>query len=184
MLPRELGKPRGGGVARRSDGVAVPLEPHRGCLTEAAVVRNKENARGVKPVHDGRGAVAGFRRHALPSSDGRPAIGTAEHDEMPFTRVVPQRSNGLTTRWVGQDPPFHRFRAKSQQLLVWPREPDGEEVILNMMDFISNLRTREEGQALVEYALILSLIAVVCIGALTLLGGNVNNILNQIAAAL
>ena len=63
-------------------------------------------------------------------------------------------------------------------------EPDGEEVILNMMDFISNLRTREEGQALVEYALILSLIAVVCIGALTLLGGNVNNILNQIAGAL
>lgn len=63
-------------------------------------------------------------------------------------------------------------------------EPDGEEVILNMMDFVSNLRTREEGQALVEYALILSLIAVVCIGALTLLGGNVNNILNQIAGAL
>jgi pilus assembly protein Flp/PilA len=53
-----------------------------------------------------------------------------------------------------------------------------------MKDFISNLRTREEGQALVEYALILSLIAVVCIGALTLLGGNVNNILNQIAGAL
>jgi pilus assembly protein Flp/PilA len=63
-------------------------------------------------------------------------------------------------------------------------EPEGEEVILNMMDFISHLRSREEGQALVEYALILSLIAVVCIGALTLLGGNVNNILNQIAGAL
>ena len=63
-------------------------------------------------------------------------------------------------------------------------EPEGEEVILNMMDLISHLRSREEGQALVEYALILSLIAVVCIGALTLLGGNVNNILNQIAAAL
>jgi pilus assembly protein Flp/PilA len=53
-----------------------------------------------------------------------------------------------------------------------------------MMDLISHLRRREEGQALVEYALILSLIAVVCIGALTLLGGNVNSILNQIAAAL
>ena len=53
-----------------------------------------------------------------------------------------------------------------------------------MMEFFSHLRGREEGQALVEYALILSLIAVVCIGALTLLGGNVNNILNQIAGAL
>ena len=42
----------------------------------------------------------------------------------------------------------------------------------------------EDGQALVEYALILSLIAVVCIGALTLLGGNVNNVLNTIANAV
>jgi pilus assembly protein Flp/PilA len=53
-----------------------------------------------------------------------------------------------------------------------------------LLDFINRLRRREEGQALVEYALILSLIAVFCIGALTLLGQNVNNILNTIAAAL
>jgi pilus assembly protein Flp/PilA len=48
---------------------------------------------------------------------------------------------------------------------------------------VEELRS-EDGQALVEYALILSLIAVVCIGALTLLGGNVNNVLNQIANAV
>jgi pilus assembly protein Flp/PilA len=42
----------------------------------------------------------------------------------------------------------------------------------------------EEGQALVEYALILSLVAVVCIAALTTLGLNVSNILSTIAAAL
>lgn len=53
-----------------------------------------------------------------------------------------------------------------------------------MVQLFTQFRNREEGQALVEYALILSLIAVVCIGALTLLGGNVNNILNQIAGAL
>jgi Flp pilus assembly pilin Flp len=35
----------------------------------------------------------------------------------------------------------------------------------------------EEGQALVEYALILSLIAVVSIGVLTLLGGNIKDML-------
>jgi pilus assembly protein Flp/PilA len=46
------------------------------------------------------------------------------------------------------------------------------------------LRSREEGQALVEYGLILALIAVVCIGALTLLGTNVNAILNYIATAV
>ena len=39
-----------------------------------------------------------------------------------------------------------------------------------LVDFI-RLRRREEGQALVEYPLILSLIAVVCITALTTLGG-------------
>jgi pilus assembly protein Flp/PilA len=48
---------------------------------------------------------------------------------------------------------------------------------------VEELRS-EDGQALVEYALILSLIAVVCIGALTLLGGNVNNVLNTIANAV
>ncbi len=40
---------------------------------------------------------------------------------------------------------------------------------------------REEGQALVEYALILSLIAVVAIGALTLTGVRVTSILSSIA---
>ena len=52
-----------------------------------------------------------------------------------------------------------------------------------MLQIINRMR-REDGQALVEYALILSLIAVVCIAALTLLGGNVNNILNTISNAL
>jgi pilus assembly protein Flp/PilA len=55
-------------------------------------------------------------------------------------------------------------------------------VTLNSL--IMNIRSREEGQALVEYALILSLISVVAIGALTLIGTNVNNILTTIAAAL
>jgi pilus assembly protein Flp/PilA len=53
-----------------------------------------------------------------------------------------------------------------------------------MLELISNMRNREDGQALVEYALILSLISVVAIGALTLIGTNVNNILGTIAAAL
>jgi pilus assembly protein Flp/PilA len=39
----------------------------------------------------------------------------------------------------------------------------------------------EEGQALVEYALIVSLIAVVCIAALTLTGTSIKGILTSIA---
>jgi pilus assembly protein Flp/PilA len=42
----------------------------------------------------------------------------------------------------------------------------------------------EDGQALVEYALIISLIAVVAITMLTLTGNNINGILNSIANAL
>ena len=43
---------------------------------------------------------------------------------------------------------------------------------------------RESGQGLAEYALILSLIALIAIGALVFLGGEVSNILSQIGAAI
>jgi pilus assembly protein Flp/PilA len=42
----------------------------------------------------------------------------------------------------------------------------------------------EKGQALAEYGLILALIAVVCVGALTLLGTNLQGILNSIAGSV
>ena len=48
----------------------------------------------------------------------------------------------------------------------------------------SSLFRREEGQTLPEYGLIIFLIAIVCIAALTLLGGNLTNLLNNIANAL
>ncbi|MCS7256082.1 MAG: Flp family type IVb pilin [Thermomicrobium sp.] len=41
-----------------------------------------------------------------------------------------------------------------------------------------------EGQSLVEYGLILALVALVVIGALTLLGENINNLLSNIAGTL
>ncbi|MGE5597402.1 MAG: Flp family type IVb pilin [Hyphomicrobiales bacterium] len=44
-------------------------------------------------------------------------------------------------------------------------------------------RNNEEGQGLAEYGLILALIAVVCIVALTALGGNINTTLGQINSA-
>lgn len=57
-----------------------------------------------------------------------------------------------------------------------------------MLQFITEaliaLRERQEGQAMVEYALILGLISVVAIAALTLIGQDVNGILNAVEAAL
>ncbi len=48
----------------------------------------------------------------------------------------------------------------------------------------SPVRDREDGQALVEYALIIALVAVVLIGALGLMSGALQAIFDGIAAAL
>jgi len=53
-----------------------------------------------------------------------------------------------------------------------------------MLDLIRIFREREEGQALVEYALILALVSVAAIIALTALGTNVSSILSQVAGSL
>jgi pilus assembly protein Flp/PilA len=42
----------------------------------------------------------------------------------------------------------------------------------------------EKGASLVEYALLLALIAVVCIGAITLIGNNANTKLSQVGNSL
>ena len=42
----------------------------------------------------------------------------------------------------------------------------------------------DEGQDLLEYALLVALIALVCVGAIGIAGGNVNTIFTRIAAAL
>jgi pilus assembly protein Flp/PilA len=46
------------------------------------------------------------------------------------------------------------------------------------------LRDREEGQAMVEYALILSLVSVAAVAVLTLIGGKVSSIFSTINADL
>ena len=52
-----------------------------------------------------------------------------------------------------------------------------------MRKIIARFR-REEGQAMVEYALILALVSVVAIGTLTLIGTGVDTIFGQIVSAL
>jgi pilus assembly protein Flp/PilA len=50
-----------------------------------------------------------------------------------------------------------------------------------LLAYIRARLAREEGQALVEYALIVALIAVVAIGMITLAGENVSKIFSTIA---
>jgi pilus assembly protein Flp/PilA len=52
---------------------------------------------------------------------------------------------------------------------------------VGLQTWVASMRDREEGQALVEYALIVALIAVVCVAALTALGTNISDKLQGIA---
>ena len=50
--------------------------------------------------------------------------------------------------------------------------------------FVASLRRREDGQDLLEYALLVALIALVAVGAVTAAGVKVGVIFNAIAAAI
>ena len=57
--------------------------------------------------------------------------------------------------------------------------------MLNVLqNTIRDLREREEGQTLAEYALILFFVAVVAIAAVTALGVNVANLIQSVADSL
>ena len=63
----------------------------------------------------------------------------------------------------------------------------GEELmqLVNIVQsIVRNFRRNEEGQDLLEYALLVALIALVAVAAITLTGTNVNQIFTNIAAAL
>jgi pilus assembly protein Flp/PilA len=53
-----------------------------------------------------------------------------------------------------------------------------------MREFVKKVKARlnlEEGQGMVEYALILFLVSIIAIGALTAIGGGVKNVLQTVA---
>lgn len=53
-----------------------------------------------------------------------------------------------------------------------------------LLTYIRARLAREEGQALVEYALIISLIALVCVAALTFAGEQIDGLLSDIGNEL
>jgi Flp pilus assembly pilin Flp len=53
-----------------------------------------------------------------------------------------------------------------------------------IMAYVQSVREREEGQALVEYALILALVSVASVVALTALGTSISGILTSITGSL
>ena len=55
---------------------------------------------------------------------------------------------------------------------------------MQLLATLRSLMRRDEGQDLLEYALLVALIALVAVGAITTAGTNVNTIFGRIAAAL
>jgi pilus assembly protein Flp/PilA len=55
---------------------------------------------------------------------------------------------------------------------------------IQLQSRLQGLLRGEEGQDLLEYALLVSLIALVAVAAITLAGKNVNTIFNSVATAL
>jgi pilus assembly protein Flp/PilA len=53
-----------------------------------------------------------------------------------------------------------------------------------LTNFLSMLKKNDDGQDLLEYALLVALIAIVAVGAVTAAGTQVSNIFNQIATAI
>jgi pilus assembly protein Flp/PilA len=55
---------------------------------------------------------------------------------------------------------------------------------MQLVSMLGRFVRRDEGQDLLEYALLISLIALVCVGAITAAGTNVKDIFDKIAAAI
>ena len=63
------------------------------------------------------------------------------------------------------------------------RQIRGREVnqVLKVLDFLANLRKREDGQTMAEYGVVLAVITIAVFGALALLSGNIVTAINRVA---
>ena len=55
---------------------------------------------------------------------------------------------------------------------------------MQLVNLVKSFGRNEEGQDLLEYALLIALIALVCVGAVTIAGQNVSTIFTNIAGAI
>lgn len=76
---------------------------------------------------------------------------------------------------------YFRGRSSGTGCRLW-KEPN---VVQYIVALVQSVMAREdEGQGLVEYALIIALVSIVAIGALTLLGGNITGALSTVAGSV
>jgi pilus assembly protein Flp/PilA len=104
----------------------------------------------------------------------------------PWTPSVaqPLRCGRSVTR---QAPRTNHLNAALPQICIAPRavhRASGEDLMSNLINYVKSLAIQEDGQDLLEYALLVALIALVAIGAVTAAGGAVSTIFSSIAAAI
>ena len=88
-------------------------------------------------------------------------------------RVIRASSNGMFLRYLRCLHEKPRAAAPAVLTDTYPME----------ISTLRNMLRDERGQGLVEYALIVALVTVVCVVSLRLLGGRANNALNNAAGA-
>ena len=60
----------------------------------------------------------------------------------------------------------------------------GGEPYMTFRNFIAALRTREEGQTMAEYGVVLGVITIAAVGAFLALGGRIDDAINAVVALL
>ena len=78
-------------------------------------------------------------------------------------------------KWAIQPVSYNNYHEEGNRM---------RELMEKFFVMVNYLKTKEEGQGLAEYALILVLVAIVCVAALIFLGGSINNVLNNVGANL
>src|SRR6188768_1780211 len=108
-----------------------------------------------------------------------------------FTRAAP-RPQPWHTRCdiAGRDAASRRDKQKKQHAAPPHNRTDirceclGGGIMSNLINFVKTFSNKEDGQDLLEYALLVALIALIAIGAVGMAGGSVNSIFTAIAGSL
>jgi Flp pilus assembly pilin Flp len=92
-----------------------------------------------------------------------------------------------TNQVVGHgSPPSSRFLEARRRRAVWRarRKRKGVKQVLKIFDFSDSLRTREDGQTMAEYGVVLAVITIAVFTALGLLSGNIVSAIEEVAGYL
>jgi pilus assembly protein Flp/PilA len=85
---------------------------------------------------------------------------------------------------TAKKPRKNRDRVPSSRSDAVVQEKGGEMQMLNLYMKLRSLTTRQEGQGMVEYALILVLVSIVVIVILLTMGNQIKNVFSNVVAAL